>query len=671
MTIPAEQRIEAMALRIVKTIFWFLAGLALTVIIARIVHGPGSVTALTDILPWGLWKGGGVVALVAIGGAGFTLAMFVYIFQWKRYTPLVRGAVLLGLLCYTSVGIGLTFDIGIWWRIVYPVWHWQLHSVLFEVAWCIMLYLVVLALEFGHTVFERLKMERALSILGKFTLVLVILGISLSTLHQSSLGTLFLATPFRLHPLWHTDFLPLLFFITAIGIGCLTISLVTLFVHKLYRAEPPMHAISGLGGISAYVLSAYVALRFIEILAAGEASLLVAGSWDTANFWFEMLLSAFLPIALLSRKQFRESKTAMFWICLIATAGIALNRVNVAGLATLSLTESFYFPAWTEWAVTLGILSACGLAFFFAVEHLGLFEGMTKERVVEKYEPGHLDHTDWAALYFGGQRFGEARLYSSAFVIGIALCFGLLPDRAVYGVAPEATPTAGPRSVEVHKVPDPVSSSEQIFLIGLSESYPTAAVRTGVLLIDGNRNGDYVLFDHDGHTEELGEGGDPEESCATCHHMNKPFDNSTACYECHTDMYLAVDIFDHDFHEEELGGNSGCVECHTNPDLPKVRENTTDCIECHTGMREGDSRVNITDPEKQYRASGYMTAMHELCITCHEERQPTLAVPNDDFSRCVHCHQGLPDLDDDVWKRTSVSTATRSPTASSKTGTSR
>ena len=167
-------------------------------------------------------------------------------FSGDNITPLVRGAVLLGLLCYSSVGTGLTFDIGIWWRIVYPVWHWQFHSVLFEVAWCIMLYLGVLTFEFGHTVLERYNWKKALHTLEKFTLVFVIAGIALSTLHQSSLGTLFLATPFRLHPLWHTDLLPLLFFVTAMGIGCLTISLVTLFVHWLYNAEPPMKAISGI-----------------------------------------------------------------------------------------------------------------------------------------------------------------------------------------------------------------------------------------------------------------------------------------------------------------------------------------------------------------------------------------------------------------------------------------
>jgi Ni/Fe-hydrogenase subunit HybB-like protein len=272
-----------MRIRITKMVLWFLAGFGLTIVVLRILRGPGSVTALTDIIPWGLWKGWGVVALVPIGGAGFTLAMLTYILQVKTFKPVVRGAVLLGLICYTSVAFGLSMDIGIWWRIVFPVFHWQFHSVLFEIAWCIMLYLLVLFAEFSHTVFEKFRWSRALAVLDKLTIVFVIFGISLSTLHQSSLGTLFLATPFRLHPLWHTDFLPILFFISSMALGCLTISFLTIIVYWLYGGEPPMKAISGLGRLSAYLMVVYVALKFGEILASGEGPLLVQRNWDTAG----------------------------------------------------------------------------------------------------------------------------------------------------------------------------------------------------------------------------------------------------------------------------------------------------------------------------------------------------------------------------------------------------
>jgi Ni/Fe-hydrogenase subunit HybB-like protein len=648
-----------MTLRVVKTILWFLAGLGLTVVVARILNGPGSVTYLTDILPWGLWKGGGVIALVAIGGAGFTVAMFVFIFQWDRYRPLVRGAVLLGLLCYMSVAVGLTFDIGIWWRIVFPVWHWQFHSVLFEVAWCIMLYLVVLLFEFGHTLLERYEQDRMLRIMQRFTLVLVIAGISLSTLHQSSLGTLFLATPFRLHPLWHTDLLPVLFFVSAMGVGCLTISLVTLFAHGLYNAEPPMNAISGLARISAYLLAAYVVLRLTEIVVSGESSLLVSRSWDTLNFWIEISLSALIPIVFLLRRDYRWSKTAVFWIALMATAGVTLNRVNVAGLATTNLTRSFYFPAWTEWAVTLGILSAGGLVFLFAVDHLGLFPGLSKERVIERYEAGQLDHTDWAALYFGGQRFGEGRLYSLVFIVAAALSLGLLSEDSLYGVSPVESPTYGARAVVAHKIPMRGDGAGTQFAIGNSgvTSEETAG-GTHVLLIDGNRNGDYVLFDHDSHAETLAEGAAPEAACGACHHMAKPFDETTECFECHSDMYLTVDVFDHALHVRESGGNQGCAECHQSAALPKTRVTAAECTSCHEDMRKENARVQVTDSARKYLAPGHMDVMHELCVTCHEERQPTLPVPNEHFSRCTNCHQGLPPLGSDEWRATGLSIAT-------------
>jgi len=151
-----------MRVKAIKTMLWFLFGAGLMVIIMRIIHGPGSVTQLTDLFPWGLWKGAGVVALVPIGGAGFTIAAFVYIFNLNSLKYVARAAVLLGLMCYSSVAIGLTFDIGIWWRIVFPVVFWQFHSPLFEIAWCIMLYLGVLVIEFSHTVAEKFRWNRCI-----------------------------------------------------------------------------------------------------------------------------------------------------------------------------------------------------------------------------------------------------------------------------------------------------------------------------------------------------------------------------------------------------------------------------------------------------------------------------------------------------------------------------
>jgi Ni/Fe-hydrogenase subunit HybB-like protein len=633
-----------MKLRLIKTVLWFLAGLAMVVVALRILHGVGSVVALDNILPWGLWKGGGVVALVPIGGAGFTLAAFVYVFHWKRYEPLARGAVLLGLMCYTSVAVGLTFDIGVWWRIVYPVFHWQAHSALFEIAWCIMLYLGVLVVEFSHTVVERLPYPRLLHLIEKVSIVFVILGISLSTLHQSSLGTLFLATPYRLHPLWYSEQLPVMFFITAVGLGCLTISWVTLTTHWLYGVKPPMNPISGLARISTIALAAYLALRFGDLLWSGNGSLLFVAGWDTANFWFEIVISAVVPIAILSRKHWRENSKVVFWVSTVAVAGMSLNRVNVAGLATLSSTEGDYFPVFPEWAVTAGVLSAAALAFLFAVEHVEVFKRIDREAVARAYAPSRVDHADWKTAFFRN-RLGDAQVYSAAFVVAIGLAAGCLPDSSVYGVVPEATPVQPVKSVKAKKVSlGDRQGSSYTFPVDTKE-HPDLKP-SDVFLIDGDDNGRFVLFDHQAHIDRLAE---ENLGCRDCHHMTGPLEEATSCVRCHADMHESRSIFDHDLHEEKLGGNEGCIGCHTDPTLSKVKANTTSCESCHPDMRRDSPLVKIGEREGRDSdvAAGYTDAMHGLCIKCHEQQVASGKVENTTFAQCVGCHQaeaGLAEL---------------------------
>jgi len=636
-----------MKVRTLKTILWFLAGMGFLVIIMRIIHGPGSVVALTDIIPWGLWKGGGVVALVPIGGAGFTLAAFVYVFHWERYKPLARAAVLLGLMCYSSVAIGLMFDIGIWWRIVFPLFFYQFHSTLFEIAWCIMLYLVVLVMEFSHAVVEKLNFPKLEKLLHRSAIFFVIAGIALSTLHQSSLGTLFLATPYRLHQLWHTDLLPFFFFITAIGLGCLTISWVTIVAHWLYNAKTPMNAVSGLGRISAFVLSFYLLLKIGELAFSGELGMLFTPDLNTANFWVEIILSAVIPVIFLFIPRFRESRTAMFWISTTAIVGVSLNRVNVAGLATLDLTNTSYFPIWPEWAVTIGILSGAGLIFLFCVEHFNVFGSIDDEVVEKSRSGGRVDHADWKSFFFINP-LAETRLYSMAFIIAVALAIGLLPESAVYGVEPEETPVEGPRTVPILKKVNLEGPGTIFMLEGDKRAKGPGVERADALMIDGNRNGEYVMFDHNMHVDIAGSSDD---ACRQCHHMNKPFSKATSCHECHSDMYLAVDIFDHDFHARQLGGNDYCSVCHRDISLPKTRANTTACSKCHSNMRVKDSFVKVTDPAKKDMASGYMQAMHGLCVRCHEEEKDSLAEPYDDFSRCTTCHRDLPPLTDNAWDK--------------------
>jgi len=430
------------------------------------------------------------------------------------------------------------------------------------------------------------------------------------------------------------------------ALGCLTISFVTLFVYWLYDGDPPMKAISGLARVAAYLVLSYLAIKFIEIVASGETTYLYQPNWDTVNFWVEVVLSGILPAAFLLREKYTNSRTAMFWISLCGIIGMTLNRINVAGLATLSLTRATYFPAWPEWTLTLGILSAAVLCYLFCVEYFDLFEGLKKENVRERMIPGMFDQSNWRENFFAGHQLGAVQFYSLTFIIASALSFGLLSDNAIFGISPERTPTSKPRLVEVEKISGNGNPGTKFVLQAEEEISGDRNNHTTLLMLDGNHDGRYVFFDHEAHQERNGE----KKSCVLCHHMNKPYNKATGCYECHDDMYLASTIFDHGLHVEETGGNKHCTKCHKDLSQLKIRENTTPCLECHKNMVSPGSRIEATSPVMRTEAVGYMDAMHVLCIKCHEEEQKTLPEPNENLSRCTTCHQSQPDFPNEIWE---------------------
>ncbi len=162
----------------------------------------------------------------------------------------------------------------------------------------------------------------------------------------------------------------------------------------------------------------------------------------------------------------------------------------------------------------------------------------------------------------------------------------------------------------------------------------SAPVETRLMLIDGDRDGDVVLFDHDAHKQRLG----ADTSCATCHHMSLPLERNTSCAACHRDMYDTTDLFDHTAHEKALGGNAGCVECHAPGGAAKTRATSTACMECHRDD-EVESRIIDAPAERWRAAASYMDAMHGLCVTCHkQEVQDSTKVHPEGLDQCRACH---------------------------------
>lgn len=618
--------------RVVKTILWFFLGVAATVAFFRFTRGLGATTALTDVTPWGLWIGFDVLGGVALAAGGFVIAATVYIFHLDRYHPIVRPAVLTAFLGYAAVIVGLLFDLGLPWNIWRPTIYWQHHSALFEVAWCVMLYFTVLALEFAPVVAEKMPFPWLYPLLKKFTLPLVILGIMLSTLHQSSLGTLFLIMPHRLYPLWYSPLQPVFFFVSAVGLGLGMVTVESLTTSWLYRREPEWPLLRGLAKPAAVVLLFYAALRIGDLIIRGQADLLFAPVWETGLFWFEIGISALIPAALFGIPRLRAANSGIFAAGLLVVLGFVLNRIAVSGLATIGVTQTNYFPSWTEFAVSLGVVSGAGLVFFFFVEHFSVYEEHEHAEPAEPERPAPPAADPVTGVRLAPPWAGNTGLYSLVFVIAAALAFGLLPEGAVGGATPESTPVVPARNLSGIVALTPGSPFKSLALP--AESGSATGPTRRLLMINGNDDGRFVLFDHEGHQARQGS----EKSCGLCHHLNLPFDEASSCSQCHRDMYIPTDTFVHDDHVKKLGGNDACIRCHEEPAAPKSRETVKPCLQCHTEMLSPSARVKPVAPPRLGPASGYMQAMHGLCVKCHQDALQEKPELTADFARCGACH---------------------------------
>ena len=269
--------------------------------VARFIFGLGATTNLNDGTPWGIWIGFDVMGGVALAAGGFVMTALFYVMKRDEFHPMVRPAVLTAFLGYIAVAVGLLFDLGLPWHIWHMIIHWQPGSALFEVGWCVMLYLTVLALEFFPVPLESTsRFAKIRKFLTKYRLILVILGIMLSTLHQSSLGSLFLIMPYRLPEFWYTPFLPVYFFVTAIALGLMMVSLESLVTSYLYHKKPETKLVAKLGGIARWVLGFYLIAKIVELTANGSIGNVFSGTMESNLFVAETLVMVIIPIILLS-----------------------------------------------------------------------------------------------------------------------------------------------------------------------------------------------------------------------------------------------------------------------------------------------------------------------------------------------------------------------------------
>lgn len=340
----------------------------------RFTKGLGAATHLTDRFPWGLWIGFDVICGVGLAAGGFTLAAIVYVFHLRRFHPILRPSILTAFLGYALVAVALLIDLGKPYNIWHPLVMWNPHSVMFEVAWCVMLYLTVLALEFSPAVFERFGMQKPLKLLKAITIPLVIVGVLLSTLHQSSLGSLFLIVPSKLHPYWYSPLLPLFFFISAVGVGMAMVIFESNLSARAFGQEIEMLLLAALGRAMAVVLGVYGILRLQDLWRRGALVHLREPSTETILFVLEIVLGLLIPLFLLLLRRVREDREGIFAAAVLVITGFLLNRLNVSITGLEYSAHAHYFPKWTEVAVTLSMVGIGFVCFALAARYLNVFE---------------------------------------------------------------------------------------------------------------------------------------------------------------------------------------------------------------------------------------------------------------------------------------------------------
>lgn len=342
----------------------------------RVWYGLGGSTNLSDQFPWGLWIGFDVLCGVGLAAGGFTLVAIVHIFNIERYKPILRATILTAFLGYVLVIVGLLFDLGQPFRVWHPLVMWNPRSVMFEVAWCVMLYTTVLALEFTPVVCERFGWRAPMRLIRGISVPLMIAGIILSTLHQSSLGSLYLIVPHKMHPLWYSPLLPLLFFLSAICVGFAMIMFESWHSSRAFGRQLEMPLLNSMARVLAVLLSFYLTIRLLDVFRSGALGLAFQNRLESYLFVLEIILMA-VPALLLFRRHIRRSAGALYACSVMVVLGFVTNRLNVSVTGIEFGTGTHYVPRWTEIVITLWIISLGFVIFRFAAKHLPIFEAPT------------------------------------------------------------------------------------------------------------------------------------------------------------------------------------------------------------------------------------------------------------------------------------------------------
>ena len=416
----------------IPTIRWrdFGLGTGLLVLVAafgfilalyRFASGIGAVSNLNQGYPWGFWIGFDVLAGIALAAGGFVVAGLMHMFGGEKYRPLVRPTILTAFLGYLLFVLALMVDLGRPWTIWHMIIYWHHESPMFEVGWCVMMYTTILFLEFLPVVFERYQMDRtyavwrnvapwiAVALLVLFAIalthsaawviaiaavlvgfellvrfgviyrdprmptILLMAGIMFSVLHQSSLGSLFLIVPHKLHAIWYSPILPLFFFVSAVAAGVAMVIVESTLSAWYFGREIEVALLRDVGHVLCWAIFGTLALRGLDLVLRGIGTELLVLTPQSIAFWIEIQAGLIIPLAILLTPDFADSAKWLFWASLMVIVGLVLDRLNVAVVGITSTYGETYYPHWMEVAITAGIVAAGVLAYIFICRNFPVF----------------------------------------------------------------------------------------------------------------------------------------------------------------------------------------------------------------------------------------------------------------------------------------------------------
>ena len=340
----------------------------------RFVKGFQVATNLSNAQPWGIWVGVATLCGVGLSAGGFAIAGAVYLLGMERYRPVLRAAVVIAFLGYLSVLLGYAWELGLPWNFWHPIVMWNRSSVLFEVMWCITLYTTVLALEFSPALAEKLPWkplrEWYLRWHHRILIALVLVGVLLSSLHQSYLGGLFIIFKGKMYPLWYSSYQTTLFYMSAIPAGMAMIIMALYLSVRSLNVRIDMRILDDFSRIIAPMLAIFTLFRFADLSRQHALGYLFLPVAETAYFWLEMALFVAAPLVLFNLPQVWQKPIGLYWASAVTIAGFIVHRINVSITSLERATHAGYVPKWPEMAVTMMLVAAAVLAFRWAVLHL-------------------------------------------------------------------------------------------------------------------------------------------------------------------------------------------------------------------------------------------------------------------------------------------------------------